>query len=128
MPVLGFKNMMYSRLISGGKKIFLAIERLLTGIQNYGPDRTTSVSGNRSIYPLNTSRAMSRKIQPTCISRTKLLLPLKAIGLIVVLLLSSGLAQATTYTWTGATSTDWATSTNWSPNGNPGSAVGDIVS
>ena len=36
-------------------------------------------------------------------------------------------AQAVTYTWTGATSTAWATTTNWSPNGNPGSAAGDIV-
>ena len=36
-------------------------------------------------------------------------------------------AKAVTYTWTGATSTAWATTTNWSPNGNPGSAAGDIV-
>ncbi len=34
---------------------------------------------------------------------------------------------ATTYNWTGATNTVWATTTNWSPNGNPGSASGDIV-
>lgn len=35
-------------------------------------------------------------------------------------------AIATTYTWTGATSTDWGTTTNWSPNGVPG-ALDDIV-
>lgn len=34
---------------------------------------------------------------------------------------------ATTYTWTGNTSNAWATTTNWNPNGNPGSATGDIV-
>ena len=34
---------------------------------------------------------------------------------------------ATTYTWTGGTSIAWATTTNWSPNGNPGSATGDAV-
>lgn len=34
---------------------------------------------------------------------------------------------ATTYTWTGTTSSAWETTTNWSPNGNPGSATGDIV-
>lgn len=28
--------------------------------------------------------------------------------------------NSTNYTWTGATSTDWSTSTNWSPNGIPG--------
>ena len=28
--------------------------------------------------------------------------------------------MATSYTWTGSTSTNWATSTNWSPNGIPG--------
>ncbi len=33
----------------------------------------------------------------------------------------------TTYTWTGTTNTAWATTTNWSPNGNPGAASGDIV-
>jgi len=31
-----------------------------------------------------------------------------------------GLVMATSYTWTGSTSTNWATSTNWSPNGIPG--------
>ncbi|MCX6258739.1 MAG: hypothetical protein NTW49_12705, partial [Bacteroidia bacterium] len=36
-------------------------------------------------------------------------------------------AAGTTYNWTGATSTAWATTTNWSPNGNPGSAAGDVV-
>jgi fibronectin-binding autotransporter adhesin len=36
-------------------------------------------------------------------------------------------ATATTYNWTGTTSTAWATTTNWSPNGNPGSAAGDVV-
>jgi hypothetical protein len=35
---------------------------------------------------------------------------------------------AVSYVWTGTTSTAWATTTNWSPNGNPGSGVGDIVS
>jgi autotransporter-associated beta strand protein len=35
--------------------------------------------------------------------------------------------NAATYTWNGGTSTAWATTTNWTPNGNPGSAVGDVV-
>ena len=35
---------------------------------------------------------------------------------------------AITYVWNGATSAAWATTTNWTPNGNPGSAAGDIVS
>ena len=35
---------------------------------------------------------------------------------------------ATAYTWTGTTNSSWATTTNWSPNGNPGSASGDAVS
>ena len=33
----------------------------------------------------------------------------------------------TIYTWIGTTSSAWATPTNWSPNGNPGAAAGDIV-
>jgi len=37
------------------------------------------------------------------------------------------IASDTTYTWTGTTSTAWATTTNWSPNGNPGSAASDVV-
>lgn len=35
---------------------------------------------------------------------------------------------ATSYVWTGTTNSAWATATNWSPNGNPGSAAGDDVS
>jgi uncharacterized repeat protein (TIGR01451 family) len=38
--------------------------------------------------------------------------------------------SGTAYTWAGGSTTTsgWATSTNWSPNGVPGSAVGDSVS
>ena len=48
---------------------------------------------------------------------------------VVLLLLGLGnkVWGATSYTWTGNTSSAWATTTNWSPNGNPGSASGDIV-
>jgi fibronectin-binding autotransporter adhesin len=35
---------------------------------------------------------------------------------------------AGSYVWNGATSNAWATTTNWTPNGNPGSGVGDVVS
>ena len=53
------------------------------------------------------------------------------ISIIVFLLLMftsvQGTLCQTTYTWTGNTSTAWATTTNWSPNGNPGSGTGDIV-
>jgi hypothetical protein len=31
------------------------------------------------------------------------------------------------YTWSSATSGDWATATNWTPNGIPGSAGGDTA-
>lgn len=71
---------------------------------------------------------MRHKLSASLIYRLKLLVPSKAIALIVFLLLSVTLVKATTYTWNGTTSTDWATTTNWTPNGNPGSAVGDIVS
>lgn len=37
-------------------------------------------------------------------------------------------APVTTYTWTGSTDTDWATSTNWSPNGVPGTFDNVIIS
>ena len=48
----------------------------------------------------------------------------KSLGILVVLLLSATMAQAVTYTWTGTTSTAWATTTNWSPStGYPGSAA-----
>ena len=46
---------------------------------------------------------------------------------LVLILGMSFKANAVSYTWTGATSTAWATTTNWIPNGNPGSAVGDDV-
>ncbi len=36
-------------------------------------------------------------------------------------------AFSTSYTWNGGTSNAWATTTNWTPNGNPGSASGDDV-
>lgn len=35
--------------------------------------------------------------------------------------------KAATYNWTGTTSSAWNVATNWSPNGIPGSAAGDIV-
>ena len=71
---------------------------------------------------------MSKKLLQACVALHKFVMPIKAIGLMAILLLSVSLAKATSYTWTGATSTAWATTTNWSPNGNPGSATGDIVS
>jgi len=40
---------------------------------------------------------------------------------------AESVSGATNYTWTGGTSTAWATVTNWTPNGNPGSATGDAV-
>ena len=45
----------------------------------------------------------------------------------LLLLASWGSRAQTTYTWTGSTSAAWATSTNWSPNGNPGAVAGDAV-
>ena len=48
------------------------------------------------------------------------------IAISVFFLLSSTLCFATTYSWTGATDTDWSTSTNWNPYGVP--IVGDILS
>ena len=49
------------------------------------------------------------------------------ITLLAMVVLVSTAEAATNYTWTGTTNTAWATTTNWSPNGNPGSATGDIV-
>jgi len=43
------------------------------------------------------------------------------------LMVGVGSVSGTNYTWTGTTSTAWATTSNWSPVGNPGSAVGDVV-
>jgi hypothetical protein len=48
-------------------------------------------------------------------------------ALTLILLFSATVGKAATYTWTGTTSTAWATTTNWSPAGNPGSAAGDVV-
>lgn len=45
--------------------------------------------------------------------------------LTAALILSGLLSLATTYTWTGGTSTAWNTTSNWSPAGVPGS--GDYV-
>ncbi len=70
---------------------------------------------------------MKKKFHTLFIAFRKLLRPLKAIILLIVLLVLSFFAQATNYTWIGTTSTNWATITNWSPNGNPGSAAGDVV-
>lgn len=42
--------------------------------------------------------------------------------LAVAVLLATGSLQAGTFTWTGSTSTDWFTPSNWSPNGNPGAS------
>jgi autotransporter-associated beta strand protein len=62
-----------------------------------------------------------------CISVRKLIAFISA--LLLALLTSAPVNSfATSYVWTGATSTAWATPTNWTPNGNPGSAVGDDVS
>jgi hypothetical protein len=47
--------------------------------------------------------------------------------LVLFTFLQGKIFAQTTYTWNGVTSTAWATTTNWTPNGNPGSAVGDIV-
>lgn len=41
--------------------------------------------------------------------------------------ISENVFAATAYVWNGGTSTAWATATNWTPNGNPGSATGDQV-
>lgn len=49
---------------------------------------------------------------------------MKTIKLITALLLtifSSTILFAGNYSWTGTTNTDWATGTNWNPNGVPGS-------
>ncbi|MCX6276179.1 MAG: hypothetical protein NTV09_13340, partial [Bacteroidetes bacterium] len=47
------------------------------------------------------------------------------IFILTIILLSSFLSFATSYTWNGNTNTHWYTSTNWSPGGIPGS--GDNV-
>jgi hypothetical protein len=36
--------------------------------------------------------------------------------------------QAASYTWNGGTSSDWATGSNWTPNGVPGSADNVTIS
>ena len=47
------------------------------------------------------------------------------------LAISTGITMSvtapSTYTWTGATSTDWATATNWTPNGVPTSSDNVII-
>jgi len=48
-------------------------------------------------------------------------------GILLTLFFSVSSVKATTYTWTGNYSTAWENTANWSPGGNPGSAVGDIV-
>lgn len=53
---------------------------------------------------------------------------MKALHIILAFVLSTFYYTsvfATSYTWNGTTSTDWGTSTNWTPNGTPGS--GDNV-
>lgn len=40
----------------------------------------------------------------------------------LIFLLAPSLCLAVTYTWNGATNTSWTTSTNWTPNGIPGSS------
>ena len=49
--------------------------------------------------------------------KTPILLRISFIVMILLLSVTVGKAQ-TTYTWTGTTSTAWATTTNWSPAGN----------
>lgn len=46
----------------------------------------------------------------------------KLIGLTLMCLLVHSVSFAGNYTWTGTTNTNWGTSTNWSPNGVPGSS------
>ena len=58
---------------------------------------------------------------------TKLMHDLLRFLLLFSILFSASFVQATTYTWTGATSSAWATTTNWSPNGNPGATAGAVV-
>ena len=41
--------------------------------------------------------------------------------------ITMSVTAASTYTWTGETSTDWATATNWNPNGIPGSTDNVII-
>jgi len=59
----------------------------------------------------------------------KLLKPTKIFfaAVFAFLMVGVGSVSGTTYNWTGTTSTAWETTTNWTPNGNPGSAAGDIV-
>ncbi len=63
------------------------------------------------------------------ITTYKLLKPTKIFFAAVFLFLMVGVGKVSgaTYTWTGTTSSAWATTTNWSPTGNPGSAAGDVV-
>ncbi len=49
---------------------------------------------------------------------------LQIVLIFAIVMLSASVVRATTYTWTGTTSTAWATTTNWSPStGYPGSAA-----
>ncbi len=45
--------------------------------------------------------------------------PIRLILLILFVLSFANQVNATSYTWTGTTSSDWGTTTNWSPNGTP---------
>ncbi|HXD94376.1 MAG TPA: hypothetical protein VNX01_14315, partial [Bacteroidia bacterium] len=44
-----------------------------------------------------------------------------------ILLFTQNIKAQTSYTWNGATSTNWGTATNWTPNGIPGGNAGDNV-
>ncbi len=46
----------------------------------------------------------------------------KIIGILLVCIIVNFSAKAGNYTWTGTTNSNWGTSTNWSPNGVPGSS------
>ncbi len=54
--------------------------------------------------------------------KTKTMNTLKLFFLVVLCTSYTIHSYATSYTWNGATSTSWATSTNWTPNGVPGAA------
>lgn len=43
-----------------------------------------------------------------------------SVFLLVLWAFLPGETFAATYVWTGATNTTWSTTTNWTPNGNPG--------
>jgi hypothetical protein len=47
---------------------------------------------------------------------------LRSFAILLALALVFAVAHSATKTWTGATSTAWGTSTNWNPNGAPGSS------